>query len=155
MATAGMRLTGKHHAVIAAIARGEFVEDVSKAHNVPKSTIQRWRTQPLFSLALNEALDAARKAAVEDLKAHVTAATGYLGRAVAHGQPISPSGIRAAEAILDRVGLTPELTSGQAPSAATPGDRGAVIKLLRSLPPSLLREALQALPDDDDEPDKT
>lgn len=153
---AGMqRLTVRHHAVIAALARGEMVADVSTSLNVPVGTITRWRTQPLFSLALNAALDEARQVAVQNLKSHVLSASDYLGRACKKDAPITPSGIRAAEAILDRVGLTPEMSSGQAPLVSTPGDRGAVIKLLRSLPPSLLREALQALPDDDEEPDKT
>lgn len=140
---AGMqRLTAKHHAVIAALAAGEFVEDAAKRLNVPVGTITRWRSQPLFSLALNQALDEVRRHGLENLKAHVSAATDYLGKAVRQRE-INNVGVRSAEAILDRVGLTPELASGNAPTVSTPGDRGAVIKLLRTLPKSILREALQ------------
>lgn len=142
------RLSARHFKVIAALARGLTSAEAAQETGVDVNVLRKWAAQPLFSAALNEALDEVRRGAVTQLKAHTSAAVDYLGRCVAQ-VALTPVGVKAAEAILDRVGLSPERTAGEAPNDVIPGDRDAILRLLRTLPTKLLREALTPLPEDD------
>lgn len=144
MATQNKRLTARHHAVIVELVKGHQLAEISAATGVGIPTIMTWKNQPLFSTALNEALDQARRHGTESLKSHVQSAADYLGKAVRQSE-INNVGVRAAESILDRVGLSPVLTSGGAPGEGqAPMDRAQILKLLKTLPPGLLKEALNA-----------
>jgi len=136
------RLTARHYKAIKVMAEGGTVAEAARQTGISLDSMYHFRSDPLFRAALDQTVEAVKAEGLDALKASTRSAVSYLLRAVAPDRPIDSPGVKAAAELLDRAGLINQMES--AVPAMDTSDAGQVIALLRSLPPSLLMEALHA-----------
>lgn len=116
------KLAGKRLALQVALAAGRSVSQACRDLGIPERTARRWKAEPAFLEAIEQAGAEAVAAARRALSCRAEAAVEVLGDAL--GDPDATVRIRAATQVLDRIGVV-----GRQTVEIKPGDEGTAVAL--------------------------
>ena len=139
------QLQSQHFIAIELKSKGWKQIEIAKHLKVSKITVYRWFQDPMVQAEMERIQGAALADALETLRASAQAAARYLASASDLRDPdhkkTNSTGVRAATAILDRVGLKEEIAK-EMEQKEDILDLEAIRTILRSVPPRVL-EALR------------